>query len=107
MKATGIIRNVDELGRIVIPKELRRMLGIKEARSKRVKNADGSKEIDVFSESEQGTPLEIFIEGESIILRKYEPFCTFCGSSESLFSFGGKNVCASCAKKLQHVSEIL
>lgn len=56
MKATGIVRKVDELGRVVIPIELRRTLGI------------GEKD-----------PLEIFVDGEEIILRKYEPCCVLCG----------------------------
>ena len=55
MKATGIVRKVDSLGRIVLPIELRRTLGIGEL-----------------------DPLEIFVDGEKIILRKYEPACTFC-----------------------------
>ncbi|MBP3361581.1 MAG: AbrB/MazE/SpoVT family DNA-binding domain-containing protein [Clostridia bacterium] len=82
MKATGIIRKVDELGRIVIPKELRKSMSISE-----------------------GDPLEIFTDNDTIILKKYEPFCTFCGSSDMLFTFGGKNVCANCAKKLQRIPE--
>ncbi len=77
MKATGIIRKVDELGRIVIPKELRKSMDIKET-----------------------DPMEIFTDGDSIILKKYTPFCAFCGSSQSLVSFGGKNICSECAKKI-------
>jgi transcriptional pleiotropic regulator of transition state genes len=73
MKATGIVRRVDELGRVVIPIELRRNLGIGEK--------DG---------------LEIFVEAERIILRKYEPCCVFCGNAEKITHFKGKNVCDSC-----------
>lgn len=73
MKATGIVRKVDELGRVVLPIELRRTLGI------------GEKD-----------PLEIFIDGEHVILKKYEPACTFCGSAESIKRFQGKNVCSEC-----------
>ncbi|ETT79724.1 MULTISPECIES: AbrB/MazE/SpoVT family DNA-binding domain-containing protein [Paenibacillus] len=69
MKATGIVRKVDELGRIVIPIELRRTMGI-----------------DIKD------PLEIFVDGEKIILRKYEPTCIFSGSSENLINFKGKMV---------------
>ncbi|WP_025690822.1 AbrB/MazE/SpoVT family DNA-binding domain-containing protein [Paenibacillus zanthoxyli] len=69
MKATGIVRKVDELGRIVIPIELRRTMGI-----------------DIKD------PLEIFVDGEKIILRKYEPTCIFSGSSEHLINFKGKMV---------------
>ena len=78
MKATGIIRKVDELGRIVIPIELRRTMGI-----------------------EQKDKLEIYVEGPSIILKKYEPACIFCEGSEDIIQFRGKNVCRSCAKALQ------
>ncbi|MEK5357824.1 AbrB/MazE/SpoVT family DNA-binding domain-containing protein [Paenibacillus sp. FSL L8-0709] len=69
MKATGIVRKVDELGRIVLPIELRKTL-----------------EIDVKD------PLEIFVDGDKIILRKYEPTCVFSGSTENLVFFRGKLV---------------
>ncbi|MCX7615365.1 MAG: AbrB/MazE/SpoVT family DNA-binding domain-containing protein [Clostridiales bacterium] len=77
MKSTGIVRKVDELGRIVLPIELRRTLDIE------VKDA-----------------LEIYVEGDAIMLKKYEPSCIFCGSSESIQDFKGKNVCASCKTQL-------
>jgi len=73
LKATGIVRKVDELGRVVLPIELRRTLGI-----------------DVKD------PLEIFVDGECVILRRYEPACTFCGSADSVNYFQGKNVCNEC-----------
>lgn len=82
MKATGIVRKVDELGRIVLPIELRRTFEIEE------KDA-----------------LEIYVDSNTIILKKYEPVCTFCGESGDLFTFEGKNVCKSCAKKLQIFAE--
>lgn len=69
MKATGIVRRVDELGRVVIPIELRRTMGID------IK--DG---------------LEIFVDGERIILRKYAPTCIFTGEAEDLVYFKGKMV---------------
>ena len=74
MKSTGIVRKVDELGRIVIPKELRRTLGIAE------KDA-----------------LEIYMDQEKIILKKYEPACVFCGNAHENQFFYGKNVCRDCA----------
>jgi len=77
MKSTGIVRKVDELGRIVLPIELRRTLEIEEKDS-----------------------LEIYVEGNSIILKKYEPACIFCGNASDIKDYMGKNVCASCAKKL-------
>lgn len=73
MKSTGIIRKVDELGRIVLPIELRRTLDI--------------------SEHDE---MEIYMEGDQIILRKYECSCVFCGSTQSLVQYKGKNVCNKC-----------
>lgn len=78
MKSTGIVRKVDELGRIVLPIELRRTLDIAE------KDA-----------------LEIYVEGGMIILKKYEPCCAFCGDARDIMVFKGKNICHSCAKELQ------
>ena len=78
MKSTGIVRKVDELGRIVLPIELRRTLDIAE------KDA-----------------LEIYVEGESIILRKYQAACVFCNSTKNIVSFKGRNVCADCISRLR------
>jgi transcriptional pleiotropic regulator of transition state genes len=77
MKSTGIIRKVDNLGRIVLPVELRRQL-----------------DIDVKSD------VEIFVDGGQVILRKYAPNCVFCGSTENLVEFEEKNVCVTCVGKL-------
>lgn len=77
MKATGIVRKVDELGRIVLPIELRRTLNIA------IKDA-----------------LEIYVEGDEIILKKYEPACIFCGEGKDLTSYKGKNVCRHCRQSL-------
>lgn len=77
MKSTGIVRKVDELGRIVIPIELRNKLDIA------IKD-----------------PVEIFVEGSSIILKKYEPNCIFCGNSKNLTSYKDKLVCSKCLEKL-------
>lgn len=77
VKATGIVRKVDELGRIVLPIELRRNLDI-----------------------EERDPLEIYLDGDRIVLQKYEPACLFCGSSQALVSYKGKNVCSECARNL-------
>lgn len=77
MKSTGMVRKVDELGRIVIPMEIRRTLSI-----------------------EQKDPLEIYVDGDRIILRKYGEECVFCGGSEDLAEYEGKFVCAACIKKL-------
>ena len=77
MKSTGIIRKVDDLGRIVLPIELRRTLDIAER-----------------------DELEIFMESGRIVLQKYEPACIFCGSNRGLTNYCGKNVCADSARKL-------
>ena len=82
MKATGIVRKVDELGRIVIPIELRNKLDIA------IKD-----------------PIEIFVEGSSIILKKYEPNCIFCGNSKELSSYKDKLVCSKCLTKLSDLSK--
>ena len=78
MKATGIVRKVDELGRIVLPIELRRTLNI-----------------DIKD------PVEIYVDGECILLKKYQPACIFCGSSDGIRDIKGKNICASCIEELQ------
>jgi transcriptional pleiotropic regulator of transition state genes len=77
MKATGIVRKVDDLGRIVLPIELRRSLGI-----------------DVKD------PIEIYVDEDTIILRKHDPACVFCGSTKDIVSYRGKNICTECAKEL-------
>lgn len=79
MKATGIIRRVDDLGRLVIPKSIRRPLGIGE-----------------------GDPLEISIKGDTIVLRKYEVGCQFCGNVEieSQESYGN-NICPECVNDIE------
>ena len=81
MKSTGIVRRVDELGRIVLPVELRRTMGILEK-----------------------DMLEIFVEGSSIILKKYENTCIFCNSAEDIAVFHGKNVCPKCLREMLELS---
>lgn len=77
MKSTGIVRKVDELGRIVLPIELRRTLNI-----------------------ELKDPVEIYVDGQSIVLRKHEPTCVFCGGTKKVVAFKGKNICADCRDEL-------
>lgn len=77
LKSTGIVRKVDELGRVVIPIELRRTLGISE------KDA-----------------LEIYVDGERIILKKYEPACIFCGNAEEVVYYKNKIVCQKCVDEM-------
>ena len=79
MKSTGIVRKVDELGRIVLPIELRRTLEIAERDA-----------------------LEIYVDGDNIILRKYQPACIFCDSMKNVISFQGKNICSDCMEKLKN-----
>ncbi len=78
MKSTGIVRKVDELGRVVIPIELRRTLTIEEKDS-----------------------LEIYVDGEHIILKKYEPACIFCGNARDVKPYKGKNICPACMDELK------
>lgn len=78
MKATGVVRKVDELGRIVLPIELRRTLNID------VKDS-----------------LEIFVDDDKIILKPYRPCCVFCGEGENTINYMGKNVCSDCIDKLK------
>ena len=79
MKSIGIVRNVDELGRIVLPKELRKTLHI-----------------------EKKDPLEIYTEGENIIMRKSEPACFFCGSADDIVNYMNKKICTECIEKLKN-----
>ena len=80
MKATGIVRQVDELGRIVLPIEMRRTLDIAERDA-----------------------LEIYVEGSSVILKKYKPSCIFCDSTKEVTEFKGKNICPKCLKELKGI----
>ena len=78
MKSTGVVRKVDELGRIVLPIELRRTYNIEE------KDA-----------------LEIYVDGDNIILKKYEPACIFCANAKNVISYKGKNICQDCINEVK------
>ena len=80
VKSTGIVRKVDELGRIVLPIELRNKLGIAEK-----------------------DPIEIYVDGSSIILKKFEPNCVFCGNSKDLITYNEKLICKKCQEKLSDI----
>ena len=80
MKSTGIVRKVDELGRIVLPIELRRTLDIAER-----------------------DELEIYLDDDKVILKKYEPSCIFCGSSCGLVTYHGRNVCMECIENMNKI----
>ena len=79
MKSTGMIRRVDELGRIVIPKEIRGKLEINEK-----------------------DPIEIYVDGHSIVLKKFEENCIFCGSSRNLVKYKNKVICGKCLENLKN-----
>ena len=80
MKSTGIVRNIDELGRIVVPKELRKKLGI------------GAND-----------PVEISSEGDKIILTKYSPVCHFCGNADGVTEFKDKSICKKCILEIKSI----
>lgn len=77
MKSTGIIRRMDELGRVVIPIEIRNQFNIVEK-----------------------DPIEIYVDGSSIVLKKFEPNCIFCGNTKNLVTYKDKLICDKCSKKI-------
>ena len=83
MKSTGIVRQLDELGRVVLPKELRRTLNLN-----------------------QRDPMEIFIDGSNVILKKYEPACVFCGDAADVVTYMDKKICKNCIAKLDLAKEL-
>lgn len=80
MKSTGILKSVDELGRIVLPKKMRENL-----------------DIDIRDE------VELFVEGDRIILQKYMPACIFCGAEQNIVFFNGKRLCMACLESLKQM----
>lgn len=80
MKSTGIIRKVDELGRVVLPVEIRRRLDIAER-----------------------DEVEFYLEDDRVVLKKYEPSCVFCASSCNLVNYHGRNICMECIHKLNEI----
>jgi AbrB family transcriptional regulator, transcriptional pleiotropic regulator of transition state genes len=79
MKSIGIVRKVDHLGRIVLPKELRDMMNLRPH--------DG---------------VEIFVDENAIVLKKYNPSCVFCGGMDRLLDFRGQIICESCLEEARH-----
>ncbi len=77
MTSTGIVRQIDALGRLVLPIELRRTLQLEEKDS-----------------------LEIFVEDNTIVLKKYQPACIFCGNARDVSTFKGRNVCSDCRRAM-------
>ena len=80
MKTSGIVRKVDELGRIVLPVEMRRLLNI-----------------------EEKDYLEISLEGDAVVVRKHHAACVFCGSAREICDFHGRSVCACCLQQLKNI----
>lgn len=133
MKSTGIVRKVDQLGRIVIPKELRRALNIIEIEdlleiyfedgmivlkktSLEEINSGVARKVDQLGRIvlpielrrnldivEERDALEVFIDEEKIVLKKYEPACIFCGDARNIYSFKGKNICMNCIDDIKEI----
>ncbi len=82
MKSTGIVRKVDELGRVVIPIEIRNKFNIAEK-----------------------DPIEIYVDGSSIVLKKYEPNCIFCGNTKNLIEYKDKLICDKCSNKISELKK--
>lgn len=82
MKSTGVVRKLDELGRIVIPIELRRTMDI------------GDRET-----------LEIFVDGDKIVLKKYHPACVFCNDARDVISFKDKLICRKCLQGIMETAQ--
>lgn len=80
MKSTGIIRRMDELGRVVIPIEIRNQFNIAEK-----------------------DPMEIYVDGSSIVLKKFEPNCIFCGNTKNLLEYHDKLICTKCSEKISNL----
>jgi transcriptional pleiotropic regulator of transition state genes len=77
IKTTGIVRRIDDLGRMVIPIELRKTMNINKK-----------------------DPMEVFVDDDKIILKKYEPACIFCGSADDVIEFDGRTICGNCKEKI-------
>ena len=82
MKSTGLIRRMDELGRVVIPIEIRNQFNIVEKDT-----------------------IESYVDGSSIVLKKFEPNCIFCGNTKNLLEYHNKLICKDCSKKIGNLKE--
>ena len=82
MKSTGIVRKIDELGRIVLPMEIRKTM-----------------------ELNSRDAIEIFVENDKIILKKYLPACLFCGSTDDIVFYKGKLICSGCLDNLRDLAK--
>ena len=84
MKSTGIVRNLDQLGRLVIPKETRKAFNLND-----------------------GDPIEMFTDGDEIILKKYNPGCHCCGSMDHLTDVLGLKICPKCLKEFKKAIDLI
>lgn len=82
MKCTGIVRKVDEFGRISLPAEMRKTMGLDEK-----------------------APVEFFVDGNTIVIKKHSPSCVFCGETETVVEYLGKLVCTNCIKTLSEIDK--
>ena len=80
MKSTGTVKKIDELGRIVLPKNIRIPMGI-----------------------ETGDAVEIFTDGDRIILQKFQSSCIFCGEAEEVVYYNGKRICSACVENIKNI----
>lgn len=80
MKPIGVVRKVDQLGRIVLPKSLRKRYQMNE-----------------------GDPVEILVQGDHIILEKYKPKCVFCMSTDQVIEYRERHVCLNCIEEMQNM----
>jgi transcriptional pleiotropic regulator of transition state genes len=82
MKPAGVVRKVDQLGRIVLPKSLRKRYQMNE-----------------------GDPVEILVQGDHIILERYRPKCVFCGNMKEVNDFKERYICADCLEQMHDLKE--
>lgn len=80
MKSIGIIRNIDEMGRVCLPQETRKMLNM-----------------------DSGDPIEFYVQDDAIVIKRYQKGCTFCGSTEGVKDFYGRKLCRGCMDKIAKV----
>ena len=78
MRSEGIVRNIDSVGRIVLPRDLRERLGL----------------------TAENSALEIFTDGDKIIFKKYVPTCIFCNNADDIIVYKGNNICKECVEKM-------
>lgn len=83
MKSTGIIRGLDNMGRVVIPKEIRKFLDMTEGED----------------------AIEIYMQDDCIVLKKHKPSCIFCSAEEDCIEFENQTVCKNCIEKMQMINQ--